>query len=84
MLLAGEKPLLEMTCIGQPLPEVLEDLCRLAEEIASDCLCSVSLVDSLALPPPIAILSPGPSAAEALRNRVVHRVSRMIQMDCVC
>lgn len=45
-LLAGEKRLLEMVAMGQPLFAVLESLCKLAEEIASDCLCSISLLDT--------------------------------------
>jgi PAS domain S-box-containing protein len=44
-LLAGEKRLLEMVAMGLPLPAVLDDLCRLVEQIASDCLCSISLID---------------------------------------
>jgi PAS domain S-box-containing protein len=44
-LLAGEKRLLEMVAMGRPLPAVLDDLCRLVAEIASDCLCSISLID---------------------------------------
>lgn len=45
-LLAGEKRLLEMVAMGRPLPAILENLCKLAEEIASDCLCSISLIDA--------------------------------------
>ncbi|MCA3189085.1 MULTISPECIES: PAS domain S-box protein [unclassified Cupriavidus] len=45
-LLAGERRLLGMVCAGQPLPAVLEGLCHLAEEIESDCLCSISLIDA--------------------------------------
>ncbi|MGY2492732.1 PAS domain S-box protein [Cupriavidus sp. CP313] len=44
-LLAAEKRLLEMVAIGQPLPAVLDDLCRQVEDIASDCRCIVSLID---------------------------------------
>ncbi|QCP52662.1 PAS domain S-box protein [Trinickia violacea] len=45
-LLAGENRLLEMVATGLPLPTVLDDLCRLVEEIASDCLCRVSFRDA--------------------------------------
>jgi PAS domain S-box-containing protein len=41
-LLAGENRLLEMIATGLPLPTILDALCGLVEEIASDCLCSVS------------------------------------------
>lgn len=44
-LLAAEKRLLEMVAIGQPLTTVLDDLCRQVEAIASDCKCSISLID---------------------------------------
>ncbi|WP_281291111.1 PAS domain S-box protein [Paraburkholderia panacisoli] len=44
-LLAGEKRLLEMVAMGLHLPKVLDELCRLVEEIASGCLCSISLID---------------------------------------
>jgi PAS domain S-box-containing protein len=44
-LLAGEKRLLEMIALGLPLTSVLDSLCRLVEEISSDCICSVSLLD---------------------------------------
>ncbi|MBP0595035.1 PAS domain S-box protein [Paraburkholderia sp. LEh10] len=44
-LLAGERRLLEMVAMGLPLPTVLDDLCRLVEEITSDCLCSISLIE---------------------------------------
>jgi PAS domain S-box-containing protein len=44
-LLAGEKRLLEMVAMGLPLPTVLDDLCRLVEEVTSGCLCSISLID---------------------------------------
>ncbi|MEX3936397.1 PAS domain-containing protein [Paraburkholderia phymatum] len=46
-LLAGENRLLEMIARGLPLPTVLNDLCRLVEELASDCLCRVSFRDEL-------------------------------------
>ncbi|MCX5543757.1 PAS domain S-box protein [Paraburkholderia sp. CNPSo 3076] len=44
-LLAGEKRLLEMVAVGLPLPTVLDDLCGLVEQIASDCLCSIALIE---------------------------------------
>ena len=45
LLLAGEKRLLEMVASGVPLLVVLDALCRFFEEIATDCTCSVILVD---------------------------------------
>jgi len=45
-LLAGENRLLEMVAMGLPLPTVLDELCRLVEEIASDCLCRVTFRDT--------------------------------------
>ncbi|MEX3980899.1 PAS domain-containing protein [Paraburkholderia sp. EG287A] len=45
-LLAGENRLLEMIATGQALPTVLEALCRLVEEIASDCVCRVTFQDA--------------------------------------
>jgi PAS domain S-box-containing protein len=45
-LLAGEKRLLEMVAMGLPLATVLDELCELVEEIASGCLCSISLIDA--------------------------------------
>ncbi|MCP3709943.1 PAS domain-containing protein [Paraburkholderia sp. CNPSo 3274] len=45
-LLAGENRLLEMIATGQPLPTVLDALCRLVEEIASDCVCRVTFQDA--------------------------------------
>jgi PAS domain S-box-containing protein len=45
LLLAGEKRLLEMVASGVPLTVVLLALCRFFEEIATDCTCSVILVD---------------------------------------
>lgn len=44
-LLAGEKRILEMVALGEPLPVVLDALCRLVEEIASGCYCTVLLID---------------------------------------
>ncbi|TDG06586.1 PAS domain S-box protein [Paraburkholderia guartelaensis] len=45
-LLAGENRLLEMIATGQALPTVLDALCRLVEEIASDCVCRVTFQDT--------------------------------------
>jgi PAS domain S-box-containing protein len=45
-LLAGEKRLLEMVTDGHAMPAILEALCLLVEDMASDCYCSVVLVDS--------------------------------------
>ena len=45
-LLAGENRLLEMVAAGDPLPAVLDALCRLVEELSSGCLCSILLLDS--------------------------------------
>src|SRR5262249_45460847 len=44
-LLAGEKELLEMVANGRPLAHVLEALCRLVEDTARGCYCSVVLLD---------------------------------------
>jgi signal transduction histidine kinase len=44
-LLAGEKRLLEMVASGSPLPVVLEALCRLVEDTASQGHCSILLID---------------------------------------
>ncbi len=44
-LLAGENLVLEMTAKGNPLESVLEALCRLVEQTADGCLCSVILID---------------------------------------
>lgn len=44
-LLASEKRLLEMVAMGNSLPVVLDVLCRLVEENASGCYCSVLLID---------------------------------------
>jgi signal transduction histidine kinase len=43
--LAGEKRLLEMVATGQPLRDVLKELCTFVEEIAPDCHCGVNLID---------------------------------------
>ncbi len=44
-LLAGEKGLLEMIARGDSLGSILEAVCRLVEELSSDCLCSILLLD---------------------------------------
>jgi signal transduction histidine kinase/HAMP domain-containing protein len=44
-LLAGEKRILEMVAKGDSLSQILDSLCRLAEELASGVLPSVLLVD---------------------------------------
>jgi PAS domain S-box-containing protein len=45
-LLAAEKRLLEMVASGCSLSEVLDALCRFVEDMASQCYCSVYLIDS--------------------------------------
>src|SRR5216684_5915602 len=45
-LLAGENLVLEMTAKGNPLEAILEALCRVVEQTASGCCCSVMLIDS--------------------------------------
>ena len=44
-LLAGENRALEMTANGNSLESILEALCRVVEQTASGCLCSVLLFD---------------------------------------
>jgi signal transduction histidine kinase len=44
-LLAGEKRVLEMVARGSPLPVVLDALCRLVDERAAGCSCSILYVD---------------------------------------
>jgi PAS domain S-box-containing protein len=44
-LLAGENLALEMTAKGNSLESILESLCRVVEQTASGCLCSVLLLD---------------------------------------
>lgn len=44
-LLAGEKHLLEMIGRGEPLPEMLDALCRLVEQDSSGSMCSILFVD---------------------------------------
>jgi PAS domain S-box-containing protein len=46
VLLAGEKRILEMVAKGCSLPEILDSLCRLIEEMSRGCLCGILLVDS--------------------------------------
>jgi PAS domain S-box-containing protein len=41
-ILAGEVRLLEMVALGRPLPEVLDALSLLVEEIAFGCLCRIA------------------------------------------
>jgi PAS domain S-box-containing protein len=44
-LLAGERSILEMVAKGDPLPRILDGLCRLVEEQARDVLASVLLIE---------------------------------------
>jgi PAS domain S-box-containing protein len=44
-LLSAEKGLLEMVACGNSLPTLLDALCRLVEQSAIGCFCSVVLVD---------------------------------------
>jgi len=46
-LLAGENRLLEMLATGCTLSEILDALCRLIENIASESLCGIVLVDPI-------------------------------------
>jgi PAS domain S-box-containing protein len=45
-LLGGENLVLEMTAKGNSLESILETLCRVVEQTASGCCCSVMLIDS--------------------------------------
>src|SRR6266446_7024400 len=45
-LLAGERRLLEMVATGEPLADVLNALCNIAEATGSGVHCSILLVDS--------------------------------------
>src|SRR6266516_5771610 len=45
-LLAGENRLLEMVAKSESLSSILEGICRLVEEISSDSLCSILLLDA--------------------------------------
>ena len=45
LLLAGENLVLEMTAKGDSMESVLEALCRVVEQTASGCLCSVLVLD---------------------------------------
>ena len=44
-LLAGEKQLLELVAEGHSMSEILEAICRLIENTATGCYCSVALYD---------------------------------------
>ena len=44
-LLAGEKRLLEMITKGEPLLDMLDELCRLVEQESSGSMCSILFVD---------------------------------------
>jgi PAS domain S-box-containing protein len=44
-LLAGETRLLEMIAKGEPLPEMLDALCRLVEQESPESMCSILFVD---------------------------------------
>jgi PAS domain S-box-containing protein len=44
-LLAGEKQLLELVADGHSMSEILEAICRLIENTATGCYCSVALYD---------------------------------------
>ncbi len=44
-LLAGENLVLQMTAKGNSLESILEALCRVVEQAASGCYCSVVLID---------------------------------------
>ena len=44
-LLAGENRLLELVARGEPLPSILDGICRLVEEVSAGSLCSILLLD---------------------------------------
>jgi PAS domain S-box-containing protein len=44
-LLAGENLVLEMTAKGKSLESILETLCRVVDQTASGCCCSIILID---------------------------------------
>jgi len=44
-LLIGENQVLELIARGTPLPSTLDMVCRLVEEMADGCLCSILLLD---------------------------------------
>jgi PAS domain S-box-containing protein len=44
-LLAGENRLLEMVAKSQPLPAILDGICRLVEDVTSGSLCSILLLE---------------------------------------
>src|SRR5258708_10343610 len=45
-LLVGENRLLEMVAKGEWLPSILDGICRLVEDVASGCFCSILLLDA--------------------------------------
>ncbi|HWO33481.1 MAG TPA: PAS domain-containing protein, partial [Candidatus Acidoferrum sp.] len=45
-LLSGENLVLEMTAKGESLESILESLCRVVEQTAGGCCCSVILIDA--------------------------------------
>jgi len=45
-LIAGENRLFEMIARGQPLPPILDGLCRLVEEVSPGALAAILLLDS--------------------------------------
>jgi PAS domain S-box-containing protein len=45
-VLAGEKRVLEMIAGGNSLPSILDEVCRVVEEISCGCLCSILLLDA--------------------------------------
>ena len=45
-LLVGENRLLEMVAKGESLPSILDGICRLVEDVASGCFCSILLLDA--------------------------------------
>ena len=74
VLLAGEKQLLELVAGGHSLPGTLDALCHLVETIASDCFCSVVLVDPSGTKLQEAIAPSLPSAFnDAVRDWPVER-----------
>jgi PAS domain S-box-containing protein len=75
-LLAGEKRLLEMVASGQPLPVVLDALCRFVEEIDAGCHCGILFFDRSGATWQQAI-GPGlPSGYnETMHGRPAHRAS---------
>lgn len=74
-LLAGEKRLLELIATGGPLPEVLERLCLLVEEVADGCRCSVLLFE-----PQSGVLHHG--AAPSLPAAVIEAINGKSVASC--